>query len=353
MRKHGHSRSASALIMVLFVVVVLSMIIGSFGFESNLEAMYIRYVRDRMQCTYLAESGFAIAEMLMTKQKSGVSAVEDDDDRWAEAAERLARGQPVNGLVEPCGSGYIILDIVPEPGRINVNLMTRDDWERMLENIGVPEEYRDYIIDPITDWIDADENTSSKGAETEDYYSLLDPPYKAKNGPVDTVRELLLVKGFSETLLSGGLFDPSTLRDMTEKENRFSRMESRFSDTNEIMIAGMENMLTTYGDGKINIQSAPYDVLRSLPDVDDILARAIMEEREAYENDEPNPFSSVDDVFARIEGLNAAVASKITVKSQYYRITSTGRVGNVQRRVWCIAYLNGGKVRYLRWCEEP
>ena len=34
----------------------------------------------------------------------------------------------------------IILDIVPEPGRINVNLMTRDDWERMLENIGVPEE---------------------------------------------------------------------------------------------------------------------------------------------------------------------------------------------------------------------
>jgi hypothetical protein len=351
-RNSNRKRDGSALIVTLFVVVVLSLLVGSFGYEAHLEAKYASYARDRVKASLLAESGFAIAEMLMDKQRGGGpgTSVPDDEDRWFDAAERIRLGQSITGLVEPVGDGYIILDIVPEPGRLNVNLLLREDWEILLDNIGLPEEYWQDIIDPVLDWMDADDVSNPKGAETEDYYSLLEPPYKAKNGPVDTVRELLLVKGFSEPILTGGIFDPVTLDDKIGE--RFSRF-NRFSDTNEIVIAGIEHMLTTYGDGKINIQSAPYDVLRTLPDVDDILARAIMEEREDMVDDEPNPFASVEDLFARIEGLNSAIADKVTVKSQYYRITSTGRVGNIERKIWCIAYHGDRQLRYLRWVEEP
>ncbi len=350
--KTGGGKGGSALIMTLFVIVILSLIVGSFGYEAHLEARYASYARDRVKATQLAESGFAIAEMLMDKQGGGgpSSNTPENEDRWFGAAERIKLGQSITGLVEPVGEGYVILDIVPEPGRLNVNLLKQEDWETLLENIGLPEEYWQDIIDPILDWMDADDTSNPKGAETEDYYSLLDPPYRAKNGPVDTVRELLLVKGFSESILTGGVFDPATLEDKVG--DRFSRF-NRFSDTNEIIIAGIEHMLTTYGDGKINIQSAPYDVLRTLPDVDDILARAIMEEREEMVDDEPNPFSSVEDLFARIDGLNAEIADRVTVNSQYYRITSTGRVGKVERRIWSIAYHNGREMRYLRWVEEP
>ena len=121
-----------------------------------------------------------------------------------------------------------------------------------------------------------------------------------------------------------------------------------------IVVAGIESLLTTYGDGKINIQSAPYDVLRTLPGVDDILARAILEEREATdENGDPDPFRSADDLFARVDGLDPAIRSRITVNSQYYRITATGRSGDVERRIWCIAYAEGASLRFLRWVEEP
>ena len=362
-------REGSALIMALFVIVVLAMLVGSFGFEAHLEAKYASYAKNRIKASQLAESGMVIAEMLMGKQggssgsgtatasatttgmtKTSVSQTEDED-RWADAAERLKLGQSIYGLVEPVGEGFVILDIVPEPGRLNINLLTKEDWEKLLGNIGLPEEYWDDIIDPILDWMDEDSVANPKGAETEDYYSLLDPPYEAKNGVFDTVRELLLVKNFSEPILTGGLFDPATLDDKTS--SRSSTRFSRFSETNDIQIAGIEQMLTTYGDGKINIQSAPYDVLRTLPDVDDILARAIMEEREAIEDDEPNPFSSVEDLFSRIDGLNEEIRNKVTVTSQYYRITSTGRVGKVERQIWCIAYYDGSKLRNLRWCEEP
>ncbi len=346
------SRDGSALIMALFVIVVLSMLVGSFGFEARLEAKYASYARDRIKASQLAESGMVVAEMLMSKQSGGGATDKpEDEDRWYDAAERLELGQSIYGLVEPVGDGYIILDVVPEPGRLNVNLLTDEDWKILLGNIGIPEEYWEDIIDPILDWLDEDDVANPKGAETEDYYSLLDPPYKAKNGSFDTIREMLLVKGFSETILTGGIFDPTTLEG--ETSSGISTRFSRFSETNDLYISGIEQMLTTYGDGKINIQSAPYDVLRTLPEVDDILARAIMEERETVEDDKPNPFTSVEDLFARIEGLNPAITERVTVKSQYYRITSTGRVGKVERQIWAIAYYDGKQLRYLRWCEEP
>lgn len=346
----------SALVMALLVVAILSTLVLSLAFEAKLEAQFARCLRDREAAGKLAQSGIEIAKMLMERAggRPAASDISNEEDRWYDASERLKRGQALIGLVEPVGDGYVILDIEPEPGRINVNLLQRDDWETILGNAGVPPEYFDWIIDPILDWMDEDELSNPKGAETEDYYSLLDQPYEAKNGPFDTVRELLLVKGFSETLLSGGVFDPAELSGKLSSSTTSGPSFNRFSDTNGIVIAGIESMLTTYGDGKVNIQSAPYDVLRTLPDVDDILARAIMEEREALDEEgEPNPFSSADDLFSRVDGLSSAVADRITVSSSYYRITATGRHGNTERRIWCIAYSSGQNLKFLRWCEEP
>ena len=218
---------------------------------------------------------------------------------------------------------------------------------------GVPEEYFDYVVDPVLDWMDDDDTSNPKGAETEDYYSLLDPPYEAKNGPFDTVRELLLVKGFPEALLAGGVFDPALVRGDTDVKSSDLSF-NRFTETNDLVIAGIEGMLTTYGDGKVNIQSAPYDVLRTLPGVDDILARAIMEERDAVdENGDPDPFKSAEDLFSRIDGLDPSISSRITVASSFYRVTATGRAGNVERRIWGVAYSDGDQLRFLRWVEEP
>jgi len=58
------------------------------------------------------------------------------------------------------------------------------------------------IADAILDWIDADDQPRQYGAESE-YYSTLNPPYQPKNGPLDTVEELLLVRGVNPWLLFG------------------------------------------------------------------------------------------------------------------------------------------------------
>jgi len=58
------------------------------------------------------------------------------------------------------------------------------------------------IAAAILDWMDPDDTPRPSGAENE-YYSILATPYRCKNGPLDSLEELLLVRGVTPLLLFG------------------------------------------------------------------------------------------------------------------------------------------------------
>ncbi|MFZ4394914.1 MAG: general secretion pathway protein GspK, partial [Kiritimatiellia bacterium] len=260
-----NQEQGSGLIVAIWTIALLSILVISFAFDAHLETKVLSVTRKRHQAEYLAMSGITIAEMLMDKQGavSGGEAPEAvAEDRWYQPALLLSRGKPVTGLVEKLGEGYIRLDIEPELGRRDVNNLTVDDWERILRVGGVPDEFWPTLIDSFNDWKDTDKIPLQNGAETEDYYATLSPPYCARNGNVDTVRELLLVKGFHEAILSGGVLNP---------DDPPARRKT---------LSGIQDMLTTYGGKRVNVNAAGLRVLMTLPGVDDLVAHAIMEERE-------------------------------------------------------------------------
>jgi hypothetical protein len=103
-----------------------------------------------------------------------------------------------------------------ESGRLNLNLVSvadnlSDGASRSLL-MGLPN-MTEEIADAILDWIDADDEPREFGAELE-YYGSLSPPYAPRNGPLQTVEELLLVRGIVPQLLFGadanrnGVADP-------------------------------------------------------------------------------------------------------------------------------------------------
>lgn len=71
------------------------------------------------------------------------------------------------------------------------------------------------IADAILDWIDEDDEPRETGAEV-DYYSGLTPPYAPKNGPLETVEELLLVRGVTPQLLFGADVNRNGMIDANE-----------------------------------------------------------------------------------------------------------------------------------------
>jgi DNA uptake protein ComE-like DNA-binding protein len=68
----------------------------------------------------------------------------------------------------------------------------------------------------ILDWLDTDEDARENGAETA-YYSGLG--YACKNGPLDTIEELLLVKGVTPDLLFGRDANRNGMIDANESSN--------------------------------------------------------------------------------------------------------------------------------------
>jgi type II secretory pathway component PulK len=94
--------------------------------------------------------------------------------------------------------------VTDEASKINLNaLLQLDSSGDIAVNVllllpNMTEE----IADAIVDWIDTDDEQRTSGAES-DYYSALSPGYLCKNGPLDSLEELLLVKGVTPELLFG------------------------------------------------------------------------------------------------------------------------------------------------------
>jgi len=94
--------------------------------------------------------------------------------------------------------------LVDEASKINLNTATKEVL------MGLPNITED-LVDALIDWRDTDETAQPLGAES-DYYSTLPNPYLAKNGPLETVEELLLVKGWTRPVLYGEISEMNSGR---------------------------------------------------------------------------------------------------------------------------------------------
>jgi type II secretory pathway component PulK len=109
----------------------------------------------------------------------------------------------------------IRLGITDEASKLNLNTATEAQLRRLVK-AAVGEENEEIdpqgIVNAILDWRDSDHRARGEDADTEgDYYRRLPKPYRVKNGPFDTVEELLLVKGVTGQILYGEDFDRNGL----------------------------------------------------------------------------------------------------------------------------------------------
>jgi len=349
-------KNGSALITVLWILIFLSVLAFSFAFNARIELRLASYHRKKVKAESLANSGMEVARMLMMKSEDLKKIKDPESDEaqeameqwWYQAAKRLSDGLTVNGLRHSLGDGEIVMDIVPEPARRNINVLDMDDWARVLQVGGVPEEMWPGLVDSIMDWTDRDSVTRLDGAETEDYYALLSPPRRAGNGPFNTVDELLLVKDFNEAILYGGVLN-------TEFGDEESAIE----------VSGIADMLTVYservrrGRGRrdtVNINAVSERVLLTLPGIDENIAAIIVEEREGWEDEngvvQDSSFRSVEDFLARVPEVDASIGRYISTTSSIYGINLVGTVGGVERKVKCVASFSGRELHVLEWTEE-
>lgn len=144
------------------------------------------------------------------------------------------------GSLDDPGSFATRNGVVDEAGKLNVNTLIQLDptgqvlHDALMKLPNMTEE----IADAVVDWVDKDDDTRAAGAESSHYLSLQNP-YRTKNGPLNSVDELLFVRGVTAELLHGSDTNRNGVAD--EPGGTFTR--------------GWAEFLTVYGR-ELNVDSA-------------------------------------------------------------------------------------------------
>ena len=334
-RSASRSEGGSALIVALWVILILSLLIGSFAFDMRVEAAITSHYRKRVKADYLARAGVEWAKLLFDRRQDADPSLPDDQvDDVMLNAEHLSRGMGITGFRQELGDGTFTVDILPEEGRRNVNKLTREEWEEILDEGGVPVERWDELIDCFTDWTDANDEHEVNGAEADDAF-YVQRGYAPKNGPVDSIDEMLLIKGFDEKILYGGM--PDT------KERDAQPM------------LGIAKWLTTWGNGKVNANTASREVLMSIPGITDDEVDSIIDGRVGDDGTlgtRDDGYATLDELFS-VVALPADLRKSLSVKDlTYVRVVSVGEVHGVRSGVWAVFQVSQNKVIPVFWREE-
>ncbi len=327
-------RPGVALIVVLLIIALIAAIVFEFCYDSRVKFHLAENTRDSQQALYCAEAGLAIATASLEQRGN------------LRADEKLA-GLLSGAMQVPMGRGYCTISVAGERGKISVNgLVTRDgkpvrqQVDQMLRLIDVlnsqyqernPVSYS--LVPAIIDWIDSDDEVTvlpyvqgeNRGAES-NYYRNLAKPYLCKNQPMEVLSELMLVKGMTREIFHGP----------TDAEQAGPAV-------------GLEQFLTVYGEGRVNINEASATVLQALCEqIDRPLAESIVQHR---------PYRNMDDL-GKVPGMTPevlqAIRGFVTMQpgDEYYTVIVRGVVGNCVRTLRLAVQRDGVRGRVtplLRW----
>lgn len=219
--------------VVLFVLLLLGLLGAMFAFRVNADLAATQAEAFRLQTRLAAEAGIDRVKLLLRDDRFNI-------DRWYDNIEELHRiivwmpgkDDSVWGTNEEFEDASVIyrfsivaddptddedfvrFGITDESAKLNLNQATEEQMLILVRAAVAGDEQVDpqAIVDAILDWRDADQNPRGESGDTEgEYYQSLARPYAVKNGPFDTVEELLLVKGVTGRILYGEDWDRNGL----------------------------------------------------------------------------------------------------------------------------------------------
>lgn len=261
------TRQGSVLLLVLIVVMLLSFSLYSFS-----ELMLVQYEATRssltqLQLRQLAESGIVASSDLLAEQSaSSQPNVKFTPDRFRHVRVTMT---------DNAAAMYSVLARLPEPdkepifgladesARLNINGLSleQEDREVARQRLTQLPRMTDHIADSILDWMDSDDEPSEYGAESS-WYASQRPAYRPRQGRIQSLHELLLVRGVTPELLFGedtnrnGILDPNEDDGSARHppDNSDGKLQAGWSDF--LTVHSAESTVSPDGSKKLNLNTS-------------------------------------------------------------------------------------------------
>ena len=374
-----------ALLLVLGFIVVLAVLATAFATNMQVEALLARKAGNDVKVEWICRSGVELSKYILAQQMANAQEPYDSlNQKWAGGhagnngfniflenlnltnsawAENTVLGQIFPDQAEfeeKVGTdARCTIQIVDLERKFNINhaagdAMGRFPLKKIFELMGVDTGQTDYLIDAIKDWRDTDDNRRVSGAES-DTYEVKIPPYTAKNGPIDDLKELLLVEGITPEIYWG-----SRARQIAAEPLQAPSADPLGSEEEEEITYpfGMADIFTPISTGYINLNTAPSEVMQLVPGFDEARVDLILQMRagldgvDGTEDDEPfDDVAQIQRAGFTADGI-ANARRFFSVRSATYEVTVQANAGKLSRTL--VAVLSRAsptdiKILYTYW----
>ena len=315
------ANEGSILMLVLWILAFLVLLSLGLGSTTSLDQRLVSYQRDRLMALYLAKAGYFRA--LVELEQDPTPQVDSYLDPWAynlEGFQRATLGEGSFTVSYPLpgedGSEGVVYGVVDEDRKVNLNTASQ---AVLLRLPGMTDE----MADSVLDWRAEDRGLGERLGEV-------------KDRPFEVLEELLLVEGM----------------------------------TDEVFQA-LQPFITVYTDGKVNLNTAPREVLKALGMGEGLVnkllyfRRGLDDIRGTGDGQSFTGLGSAEQQLNAFDALTPQEAAQLTnliaqnrlkVTSGVFRIHSTGAVrdGKIIRSVEGIVQRGTGpssSVTLLSWHE--
>jgi competence ComEA-like helix-hairpin-helix protein len=276
-----------------------------------MDLLVVKNYGDRVQAHYLALAGVERAKALLyqdvvTRQqtaKNHTGSFYNDAKDFRDVP--LGRGKfQVFRRAPAEEGGRIIYGISDEESRLNLNTASANQLTNLT---GMTSD----LVTAIIAWrTAANTNAPAPGGADSDYYMSLQPPYLARNGPFQTVRELLMVRGVTPALLLGN----------DDNQNGFLDSDDDPADQGPpgskpppppnpgwaalLTVTDTDKNVDAAGKDRVNPQTADEATLAAVPGITPDIARAIVAYRGQHQLQSLDDLLSVTAQNANQRGAN-------------------------------------------------
>lgn len=344
-RRSGDHQRGVALLMVMLLIFAMAVIVTAFAYTMKVEGRLATRTQSESETEWMGRSGVEMAKWVLSlsRQIPGEQTYDGLNQFWAggvgptNIADNPFEGVSLKDV--PLGDGTISIEIVDAERHLNLNsIATRNPQllELILQLCGAGAADSADISSAIRDWIDPNDDSAMGGGAESDYYLRLDPPYVAKNGPIDDLSELLKIRGITPQLYWGPRITGAGRTPSVDSAGR--RVQATFLGQGIAGSVGLVDVFSAVSSGQVNINTAPYPVLVMACGGDENIARNIMEQRAGMDGVDgtydDTPARGPQDI-ARLQGV-PALPSQGTPLAVFSTVSSTFEV-RVQARLGALS----------------
>ncbi len=285
------SERGVALLAVLLGIALMTLIVVDFAMTSGLGFVSAANQANELRATYLARSGVNIGLALLAADARAdaqtQTPIDSLNDVWAVPFPPM-----------PLEGGIISLSIIDETRKLPINAIIQngainEPAVEKLQRLFTILDVNTDLIQGIIEWITPAGNDLGGGSG--DFYLGLKPPYQPRYGPMPSIGDLQMVKGFNEAIF-----------------NRVSPF------------------LTVMPEPAVNANTAPPQVLASLePELmeDQKIVQDIIEARMI------RPFSQTTDIMnlPDVGPVGERLSKDLVERSQFFTISGMGTYAGARK----------------------